>query len=89
MNFVHLDPYVSGDATMIWTRILSPEIIWVFIPLVAILCGSIISLVKRGHRHRERMAMIAAGMHPDFPPDEDPEALEGPHAGQSADYEHV
>ena len=88
MNYVHLDPSVSGDAMMIWNRILQPEIIWVFIPLAVILCGSTIALVRRGHRHRERMAMIAAGMHPDFPPNEDPDALEGPY-GQSMDYEHV
>ena len=62
---------------MDWNRLLSPELIWVFIPVVAILCGAITSIVKRAHRHRERMAMIAAGMHPDFPPGEEPIDDEG------------
>ncbi|MBN1851811.1 MAG: hypothetical protein JW829_03775 [Pirellulales bacterium] len=57
---------------MDWNRLLSPEIIWVFIPIIAILCGSITSIIVRFHKHRERMAMIAAGFHPDFPPDEEP-----------------
>lgn len=55
-----------------WMRLLEPEVLVFMIPIVAIFCGSIISIIKRSHKHRERMTMIAAGMHPDFPPDEEP-----------------
>lgn len=36
------------------------------IPIVAILVWGILSLVKLFVRHRERMAMIERGMHPDM-----------------------
>ena len=38
------------------------------IPIVAILVGGIIAMAKLLIRHRERMAMIKRGMHPDHPP---------------------
>jgi hypothetical protein len=38
-----------------------------WIAIVAIVCGSISDMVKRSIRHRERMAMIQHGMHPDSP----------------------
>ncbi len=36
-----------------------------WIPIVAIICGTIGSVVNACHRHTERMAMIRMGMHPD------------------------
>jgi len=36
-----------------------------WIPIVAILGGTVVKLVKMSHRHAERMAMIRAGMRPD------------------------
>ena len=36
-----------------------------WIPIVAIICGTIGGVVKSVHTHNERMAMIRMGMHPD------------------------
>ena len=36
-----------------------------WIPIVAIICGTIGGVVKSVHCHAERMAMIRMGMHPD------------------------
>ena len=36
-----------------------------WIPIVAIICGTIGGVVKSVHCHNERMAMIRMGMHPD------------------------
>ena len=36
-----------------------------WIPIVAIICGTISGVVNSMHRHTERMAMIRMGMHPD------------------------
>jgi hypothetical protein len=38
-----------------------------WIPIVAIICGTIGGLVKTSITHRERMAMIRQGIHPDAP----------------------
>ncbi len=38
-----------------------------WIPIVAIICGTIDVLFKQSIRHRERMAMIRFGIHPDAP----------------------
>jgi len=43
------------------------------IPIVAILVVGIAGIVKLWITHRERMAMIQQGMHPDHPPEEDEE----------------
>lgn len=43
-----------------------------WIAIVAIVCGTIQSLAKSSMRHRERIAMIRMGMHPDL-------AIEKPH----------
>jgi Flp pilus assembly protein protease CpaA len=40
------------------------------IPIIAILVGGIIAIAKLLIRHRERMAMIERGMHPDHPQDQ-------------------
>jgi hypothetical protein len=36
-----------------------------WIPIVAIICGTISGVVASAHRHKERMAMIQMGIHPD------------------------
>jgi len=50
--------------------ILRPEILWAVIAIVGILAWAVVSVVRLQHRHRERLAMIERGMHPD--PDERP-----------------
>ena len=47
------------------------------IPIVAILVGGIMGIVKLFMRHRERMAMIERGIHPDFK-EEKPPTVEEP-----------
>ncbi len=44
-----------------------PDILIFAIPIIAILVGGIVGLTKTLIRHRERMAMIERGMHPDHP----------------------
>ena len=49
-----------------WPSLLiRPETIVFAIPIVAILVGGILAITKILIRHRERMAMIERGMHPD------------------------
>jgi uncharacterized membrane protein (DUF106 family) len=43
------------------------EVLVLVIPVVAILVGGIVGFTKLLLRHRERMAMIQRGMHPDHP----------------------
>ncbi len=52
-------------------RLLRPEILGVMIPIVAILTGGAIAISARLTRHRERLAMIERGMHPDRPEEAD------------------
>jgi hypothetical protein len=40
---------------------------YAWIPILAIVCGTLGGLVKTSIIHRERMAMIRQGMHPDAP----------------------
>ncbi len=49
---------------------------YAWIPIVAILCGTILSIIRMHIRHKERIAMIRQGIHPDFPPDEQPTSSE-------------
>ena len=57
---------------MNWTSILHNPAVMVFmIPIAAIVVGGVITITKMYMRHRERMAMIEQGMHPDHPPDEE------------------
>lgn len=44
-----------------------PETLVFMIPIVGIVVGGIIAITRLLIRHRERMAMIERGMHPDFP----------------------
>jgi hypothetical protein len=51
-----------------WLEFLEhPETLIFLIPIVGILVGGIITITKTMIRHRERMAMIERGMHPDSP----------------------
>lgn len=52
----------------------NPDIFYVLLSVVAIVAGAvvIVVIVKFLIAHRERMAMIERGIHPDYPPaDED------------------
>jgi len=54
-----------------WSRLLDkPDILGEMIPILGIVAVLIIFLVKKIFSHRERMAMIERGIHPDFPPDD-------------------
>ena len=44
---------------------LNPAVVWVLIPVTAILVGGIQQLVKMFLTHQERIAMIEQGIHPD------------------------
>jgi hypothetical protein len=54
-----------------WLRLLRPETAVFVIPIVAIIAGATIKIVKMVHAHNERIAMIRQGMHPDYPPDDE------------------
>ena len=45
-----------------------PGILALSIPIVAIVVGGAVAISKMFIRHRERMALIAMGIHPDSPP---------------------
>lgn len=53
-----------------WADVLKPEVMGVAIPILAILIGGILGgiaiISKAILGHRERMAMIDRGMHPDY-----------------------
>jgi hypothetical protein len=51
---------------------LDPAILALCIPLAAIVGGFSIVLTRMWTRHRERMAMIEMGLHPDAPDEELP-----------------
>ena len=63
----------SADRGFNWIALFDPAVVWVFIPIVAIVVGAMAKIIQRSQEHRERMAMIAAGLHPDYPPDESPD----------------
>jgi hypothetical protein len=50
---------------MVWERVLRPEVLWVVIPLAAIVMAGVNGVLSQIHRHRERLAMIEQGMDPD------------------------
>ena len=56
---------------MQWSQLLEPDKLALMIPIVAIIVGGIIGIVAIIFHHRERMAMIDRGIHPDYPPEED------------------
>ncbi len=53
-----------------WTVLLNPVFLVFMVPIAGILVGGAVQISKMWIRHRERMAMIEMGMHPDSrPPD--------------------
>jgi hypothetical protein len=62
-------PATEGEIkAMSWLRDLDPAVVGALIPIVAILGGFAFAITKAIIRHRERLAMIERGMHPDAPP---------------------
>ncbi len=55
-------------------RLLDPDVLGVLIPIMLIVVFGGVSLAKKLIIHRERMAMIELGIHPDYPPDETPQS---------------
>jgi hypothetical protein len=53
---------------MNWQRVLEPDVLVFLIPITVILVGGIVAVTKLWIRHRERLAMIEHGIHPDYPP---------------------
>lgn len=56
---------------MVWEELFDKDTLAIFIPIVAIVVGGVIAITWMIFAHRERMAMIERGIHPDHPPDED------------------
>ena len=54
----------------IMNSLLSSATLPFLIPIVAIIVGGVVVVVKILIRHQERMAMIDRGMHPDHPPED-------------------
>lgn len=52
-----------------WFRLLQPECLVPLIPIVAIIAGATIKIVKMLIVHHERITMIQHGIHPDYPPE--------------------
>ncbi len=55
-----------------------PDFVVFLIPISAIFIGGIIAITKIMITHRERIAMIERGIHPDYPPEEEDEAAAQP-----------
>jgi hypothetical protein len=64
-------PNLREPNTMSWYDVFSNEdTLALMIPIVAILVGGIIAIAAMIIKHRERIAMIEQGVHPDYPQDE-------------------
>ena len=70
---------------MSWQQLLDEDTLVILIPIVAIVMGGVVAITWMIFAHRERMAMIERGIHPDHPPEEedlnedpDPQYLDGP-----------
>lgn len=60
---------------MTWERrLLEPDVLALAIPIVLIIVFATTKIIKSLIVHRERMAMIEHGIHPDFPPEDDLES---------------
>ncbi len=46
---------------------MDPAILGIMIPILAIVGGIAVAIIRMWITHRERMAMIEAGLHPDHP----------------------
>ena len=67
------------------TRILDPAILPFVVAIVGIVVGGAVSIVRQIIRHRERIAMIDMGNHPDYPPLE----AESPEGGAATPSERA
>ncbi len=66
----------TGFMSSNWLQVLTkPDVVVFAIPIIAILVGGILGITYLVMSHRERMAMIQHGIHPDYPPEEEPEAV--------------
>jgi len=54
-----------NDGGFDWGMIFTPTVVWVFIPIVAILIQGVLAILKQINQHEERLAMIKNGMNPD------------------------
>ena len=52
---------------------LNPAVVWILVPVAAILIGGIQALVKMYFTHQERISMIEQGIHPDQYREDEPE----------------
>lgn len=57
-------------------ELVRPDTVWVLIPITGIVGGLGIAAYAIWIKHRERMAMIEQGLHPDSLDDIDPDQLE-------------
>ena len=69
---------VAEMASFDWSRLLRPNVMVFLIPIAAIVVGGIVALAKMLIVHRERMALIEQGLHPDHPPEEEEPPEEDP-----------
>ena len=53
-------------------RMMDPQVFAMLIPIAAIIMGVTYAIAKAYMRHKERLAMIERGMHPDQPEDKQP-----------------
>lgn len=63
-----------AQSSFSWSELLRhTELFGIMIPIVAILAMAVIVITKLSMRHRERMAMIERGMHPDHTQEAQPD----------------
>ncbi len=56
-----------GQEFATWEPFLDVKVLALMIPILAILIFGLKGIIGTFHRHRERMEMIRAGIHPDHP----------------------
>ena len=56
---------------MPWEQLLDEDSLVFLIPIVAFIIGGVVAVTWMIFAHRERMAMIERGIHPDHPPEEE------------------
>ncbi len=62
---------MNGRAAVNWDQLFSVPTIIFLVPIVAIVGGVATGIAKMYFRHQERLEMIARGIHPDYPPEEE------------------
>lgn len=70
-------------------KLLNPALIWVLIPITWLLLTTVVEILKLAQRHRERIAMINQGMHPDLEAEVDAEPAFDPANRETVTYESV